>query len=72
MAASFPLVASKDTLHPRNLRLLKRRRISFTQGASVRMHAEDPEKRLNVDDSSCHAKCVQGLTLTEAHKQRKE
>jgi hypothetical protein len=30
MVASFPLVASKDALYPRNLRLPKRRRISFT------------------------------------------
>jgi len=46
MAASFPPVASKDTLYSSNLRLLKHRRITFTQGASVQMHAEDPEKRL--------------------------
>jgi len=72
MVASFPLVASKDALHPRNLRLLRRRRITSTQRTSVGKHAGDPEKKANVDGSSCYAKCVQGLTLTEAHERRKE
>jgi hypothetical protein len=60
MTASFPLVASKDTLLPRNLRLLRRRRISFTLGET------------DVDDSSRRAKCVQGLTSAEARKRGKE
>jgi len=38
--------ASKDILHPRSLRGNAMRRIL---------------RRTNVDDSSCHAKCVQGL-----------
>ena len=46
MVASFSLVASKDALHPRNLRLLRRRRITSTQRTSVGKHAGDPEKRL--------------------------
>ena len=48
MAASFPLVTSKDALHPRNLRSLGRRRISSAQRTSVGEHAEDPGKRLTL------------------------
>ena len=46
MAASFSLVASKDVLHPRNLRANAMRRIL---------------RKTNVDDSFCRAKCMQGL-----------
>ena len=63
MAASFPLVASKDAhqagepptseasediLHPGNLRAIAR---------------GGPGKKTNIGDSSCRAKCVQEQTI---------
>ena len=49
-------------LHPRNLRRLKRRRLSFTRGTSdARSVGGYPSSgNANVDDSSGRAKCVQG------------
>ena len=60
MAASFPLVSSKDILHPKNLRR-----------GSVEGYPppEEPPceytrrflRRANIDNSSCHTKCTHGL-----------
>ena len=71
MAASFPLVTSKDALHPRNLRFLRRRRISSAQRTSVVNHAEDPGKRLTLMIRLVVLSVCRKKQSAEAHKQRK-
>ena len=58
-------------IKPGNLRPLKRRRISFTQGTSVRLRAEDPEKRLISVTRLVVLSVCRNKQSAEAHKQRK-
>ena len=68
----LPLVASEDALQAEEPPTSEASEDILHLGNLRAISCGGPCKKTNIDDSSRHAKCVQGLTLAEVHKQRKE